>query len=337
MPQQRRSVLLPFRVLAFLLAAALALPSASCRKPPPVRRIGILCTLDFFLDTAEGFKAGMSELGYREGGSVHYQLRRSQTDTAAAERFLAQFVADKADLIFVFATDGAVAAKRLTEGTGIPVLFANANIEGQNLVNSVTAPGGNLTGVRYPGPDLTLKRFEIMHELAPAARRMWVPYRRGRTVVASQLEALRPAAQEAGVILLEAPADSQEEIQGMLEGWERAGGAPFEAILMIAEPLLVTPEVFTTVARFAFAHRIPIGGAMISAGGYTSLFGVSTDNQAVGRQAAKLAVKILAGTPAGEIPVASAESFLQFSLGAAKALGVQVPAGLLKQANQVLP
>jgi putative ABC transport system substrate-binding protein len=329
-------MLRPFRPLAFLLAAALLL-SASCRKPPPLQRIGILCTLDYFLDTAEGFQSGMSELGYREGGNILYDLRRSQADSAATERILRDFVAGGVDLIFVFATDGAVAAKQLTADSGIPVLFANANIEGQNLVHSVTAPGGNITGVRYPGPDLTLKRFEIMHELAPAARRMWVPYRRGRTVVVSQLEALRPAAREAGVTLLESPADGLEELQGLLEGWERTGRVPFEAILMIAEPLLVTPDVFAAVARFAHPRRIPVGGAMISAAGYTSLFGVSTDNRAVGRQAAKLAAKILRGAPAGEIPVSSAESFLQFSLGAAKALGMQLPAGLLKQADQVLP
>jgi putative ABC transport system substrate-binding protein len=331
----KRRVHYRLRAAPLLLAVFLTLPLFTCKRNPRVYRVGVLCTLDYFLDTMEGFRERMTELGYQEGKNIVYDLRRSQTDSAVAHRILEEFVAEKVDLIFTFATDGAVAAKAITRGTKIPVLFANSNIEGEDLVDSVKAPGGNITGVRYPGPDLTLKRFDIMRELAPEATRMWLPYRRGRAVVVSQLEALRPVAEAAGIMLIESPADDVEEVQQMLDEWERSERILFDAILMIAEPLTVTPDAFAAIARFAVAHKLPFGGAMMSAFGYTSLFGVSTNNKAVGRQAAPLAVKILEGTPAGTIPVVSAENYIEISVEACKEVGVKVPHGLLKMADRV--
>ncbi len=105
---------------------------------------------------------------------------------------------------------------------------------------------------------------------------------------------------------------------------------------MNSGPLLLAPGGFAVVARFAAAHRIPVGGVLLSANGYTSLFGATVDNVAVGRQAAALADKVLRGTPAGTIPVASAEVALEINDGLARSLGLVVPNGLLRQATRII-
>jgi putative ABC transport system substrate-binding protein len=74
----------------------------------------------------------------------------------------------------------------------------------------------------------------------------------------------------------------------------------------------------------------------MSAMGYSSIFGVSTDNIAVGRQAADIAAKIFKGVEPGKIPVVSAEYFLEIDLGAAGRAGVEVPEGLMKRANRIV-
>src|SRR5204862_2918700 len=122
----------------------------------------------------------------------------------------------KVDLIFVFPTEVSIAAKKAIQGTNIPVVFAQAFIEQSNLVNSVREPGGNITGVRFPGPDLAIKRLEVLLELAPKAKRLWVPYQKGYPNVPPQLEALRPAAAAAGVTLVEAPFANVTELQADL-------------------------------------------------------------------------------------------------------------------------
>jgi putative tryptophan/tyrosine transport system substrate-binding protein len=49
-----------------------------------------------------------------------------------------------------------------------------------------------------------------------------------------------------------------------------------------------------------------------------------------------MADKIFKGTPAGTIPVVTSESYFQINIKATNALGVTVPAGLLKQADKVI-
>jgi putative ABC transport system substrate-binding protein len=285
---------------------------------------------------ADGFKAKMTELGYIEGENIVYDHQKTDFDIATYKRILKKFVADKVDLIFVFPTEATQEAKAATDGTGIPVVFAVANIEDTGIVNSVREPGGNITGVRYPGPDLAIKRFEIMHELAPNAKRMWIPYQRGYPIVKSQLKALQPAAASSGITLIEFPADNAAEVQADLSARVGSSDIGMDAILFIAEPLAVTPDAFEVMGKFAAEHTLPIGGAYMMVGGYGSIFGVNIETFATGKQAAVLADKILKGTPAGTIPVVSSESFFQINYKVAQQLGVKVPEGLLSRADEVI-
>jgi putative tryptophan/tyrosine transport system substrate-binding protein len=299
-------------------------------------RVGVLCGLDVFATTVDGFKSKMTELGYVEGKNITYDVQRTNFDAVAEERILRKFVANKVDVILGFPSEVAVAAKAITTGTDIPVVFCQTNTEGTGLVDSIQAPGGNITGVRYPGPDLALKRFEILHELVPGAKRIWVPHAKKALIVPSQLEALRPVAAEAGVTLVEAPAENGDELLADLERRAKAVDIGIDAILFISEPLARTPAVFPKIGKFAFEHRIPIGGVLYSLEGYSTLFGVATDNIEVGKLAAQQVQKVLRGIPVGTIPVVSAESFYQLNTKIAQELGLTIPEGLLKQANEVI-
>jgi putative ABC transport system substrate-binding protein len=306
------------------------------QQKPKVFRVGILCGLDVFATTVEGFKTKMTELGYVEGKNIVYDVHHTNFDFAAEERILRKFVADKVDVMLVFPSEVAVEAKAVTQGTGIPVVFCQTNIEGTKLINSITEPGGNITGVRYPGPDLALKRFEILHALAPHAKRMWVPYTTKSPIVPAQLSVLRPEAEKAGVTLVEAPAHSAAELLADLEKRAKAADIGFDAILFISEPLARTPAVFSKIGEFAYEHKIPVGGALYSLEGYSTVFGVATDNMAVGRLAAQQVRKVLRGIPVGTIPVVSAESYFQLNYKMAQRLGLTVPMGLLKQADEII-
>jgi putative ABC transport system substrate-binding protein len=318
---------------ASFLAVCLSLV-LGCGGNRKTYRVGILSGIEFFTNTVDGFRAKMSELGYVEGKNIGYDLRSGAGDPGAVRGILDTFVSEKVDLIFVFPTAAALEAKAATRGTTIPVLFAHAVIEGVGLVDSVRAPGGNVAGVRYPGPDLAQRRFEILMELVPEARLVWVFYLRGYPIVASQLDALRPAAQAAGVTIVELPADDAAEVQAILDA--RAGEAGPDAILNIAEPLSVSPEAFMVFSRYASERGIPVGGGLMQVGPFASLFGVSTDNVDVGRQAALLADRVLRGTPAGTIPVVSAEQYLQINYTRAQQLGREVPEALLAMADEVI-
>ncbi len=323
-------------ILAGLVLAILFLTGCGTATPK-VYHVGILSGLDWFASTADGFKAGMTELGYVEGKNIVYDLQKTNFEPDKEQQILKKFVADKVDLIFTFPTEVSLAAKAATQGTNIPVLFANASIEGVDLVKSVREPGGNITGVRYPAPEITAKRFEILHELVPQAKRIWVAYQKDYPIVPADLEALRPAAATAGVTLIEVPATSPADLKADLDARASKSDIGLDAILLIVEPLTALPESTTIIDNFAAEHRVPVADAAVGEGcTRESIFGLSTNTKAVGRLAAPLADKIFKGVPAGTIPVVSADNYLQISLKAAQAVGVTVPEGFLSQANEII-
>jgi putative ABC transport system substrate-binding protein len=323
-------------ILVWVVVITLLLSGCGVQQPK-VYRVGVLSGLNYVAVITDGFKAKMTELGYVEGQNITYDVQKTDFDLAAYRKILNKFVEDKVDLIVVFPTEATMEAKAATQGTNIPVVFTFALIEGMGIVKDVREPGGNITGVRYPGPDIALRRFEIMREIAPQAKRMLVPYQKGYPIVAPQLEMLRPAAEAAGITLIEVPAADAAELQADLDARAKSADLGFDAIFIIVEPLAVTPDAYAVMGKFAYDHKLPIGGALMSAEGrYGAIFGVNVDPIISGKLAAPLADKVLKGMPAGTIPVVSDESFFQINYKAAQDLGVTVPEGLLKQANEVI-
>ncbi|MBN2085800.1 MAG: ABC transporter substrate-binding protein [Anaerolineales bacterium] len=330
-----RKTLKGWMVVSLMTAAALALGGCAGAKPK-VYKVGILSGLNFISGIADIFQAKMTALGYIEGENITYDVRKMDFDMAAYKAALADFVAADVDVILVYPTEAAQEAKAATAGTDIAVVFTFANTEETGLVDSITAPGGNVTGVRYPGPDLALKRFEVMMEMNPEIKNLWIPYQKGYPIVGPQMDVLRPVAQAAGVTLIEFPASDAAELQTELNARAAREEIGFDAILFLSEPLAVTPAPFEAIAKFAYEHKIPMGGAMMVSGGYSSIYGIIADATSSGEEAAIIADKILKGTNPGTIPVVSAESFFQVNYTAALALGVTIPETLLAQANEVM-
>ena len=301
-----------------------------------VYHVGVLSGLSGFSPVADGFKAKMTELGYVEGENIVYDIQSTEVDIEAYKQITRKFVEDKVDLILVFPTEASLEAKLATKDTDVPVVFAMSftDVAGIDLINSVREPGGNITGVRFPSVDIAIKRLEILLEIVPDAKRVFVPYLNGYPNVPGQLEAIRPQAENFGVELVEFGANSPDDLQAELD--TLTGENSVDAILIIAEPLGITPPFYGVLGKFSYDNNVPIGGALMDTGGYESVFGLLPDAIVVGEDAATLAVKILEGTSAGTIPVLTSESSFQVNYRAAQKLGVTVPEGLLKQADNII-
>jgi len=323
-------------LISSVMIVALLLSGCGQSQESKVYRVGILSGLNFVADSTDGFKAGMTELGYVEGENISYDVQVTDFDMEAYRSILQKFVADDVDLIVAFPTEATIEDKAATQETDIPVVFTFALIEGMGIVNSIREPGGNITGVRYPGPDFAVKRLEVLLELVPDAKNIWLPYQRGYPIVPPQLEQLHTAAKTAGVTLIEFPADNAAELQAELDARAKSGDIGIDAILMVVEPLTVTPENYAVIAQFAYQNNIPFGGAYVPAGELTDVFGVDVISFDSAKDAATLADKVLKGTPAGTIPVASAGSFLTIDYKVAQIFGLTVPEGLLKQADNIV-
>jgi putative tryptophan/tyrosine transport system substrate-binding protein len=317
------------------ITAALLL-GIGCKPKQKIYHVGILSGLDAFYEITDGFKDKMTELGYREGKNIFYEVHRTTIDFGAYKKVLNKFVADKVDLILTFPTEASIEAKSITKGTGIPVVFANAFTENTGLVNNIREPGGTMTGVRWVGPDIALQRLEILHELAPNAKRIWVPYLKDYPIVKGQLGPLRAACVAAGLDLTEIPAIDAADLEAQLQKKILRSNSHPDALLQISEPFAIMPDAFQVLCTFAKANKIPVGGVYLSIDGCESLFGLIPQNIPQGKQAAFLADKILKGALPGSIPVVSAECSLQISFRAATELGLSISEGLLSKADKVI-
>jgi putative ABC transport system substrate-binding protein len=325
-------------VVAFIFILLMTIVISACNPQPESKtyRVGVLSGLEFVsADIITGFEEGMAELGYVEGENIVYDVQRTDFDMDAYRSILQQFVDDGVDMILTFPTEATMEAKTATEGTDIPVVFTFALIDGLGIVDSIREPGGNMTGVRYPGPDVALRRFEILRELVPGATRILMPYQRGYPIVQPQLDILYPAAEAAGVTLIEAPADNGAGLETIFQEYAASGDVGIDAILLLVEPLAASPDGNSVIAKFAGEYQIPLGGFYVPSDGYRSLFGVNADLIASGKQAAPLVDKIFQGIDPGTIPVASAETYFELDYKMAQELGLEVPEGLLVLADEV--
>ena len=305
-------------------------------KPPKVYRVGILGGGSMVV-ISDGFKAGMTELGYIEGENITYDAPDAGADLAEGQSVAEKFVADKVDLIFTSGSSpSALEAKAATQGTDIPVVFTYAGLEGTNLVNTVREPGGNITGVRFPGPEQISKRLEILLELAPQVERVWVGYDKNSINTAPTLDALRPVALSLGVTLVEVPADTLEELEADLAARAQAADLGLDAIILMPDGFSHSPDGFAMMSAFAAEHKVPLGGTFLYTVQQGAVFGNAVDLIQVGELAAPLADKIFKGTPAGSIPVVTPEQTLYINYKVAQELGLTVPEGLLRQAAEIL-
>jgi putative ABC transport system substrate-binding protein len=322
-------------VLVTLLVITTLVLSGCGAQTPKVYRVGIL-TSPGLGPIQDGFKAKMTELGYIENKNIVYSVIDTGSDLAELQVQAKKMITDKVDLIFTSGSPQAVAAKAATVGTNIPVVFAYGQLEGTDLVKSVREPGGNITGVRYPGPEMISKRLQILVEIVPTIKRVWIGYNKSGPNTATALAALRPAAASMGVTLVEVAATKSEELGADLAARAQLTDSGVDAILTMPDDFNTSAANFAVISKFATDHKIALGGGIAFMTAQGALFVNSTDLANVGSLAAPLADKVFKGISAGTIPVVTPEQNLIINYKVAQTLGIVVPEGLLKQASQII-
>lgn len=330
-----------FAILTWVVALALLV--SGCGGTPQETKVEVYHVGVFgfqaFSQIGDGFKAKMTELGYIEGQNIIYDIQywNAAVDTPeAGSQQLQKFVSDKVDLVLSFPTEQTVLANEATKGTDIPLVFCFAGLEGNDLVKSISAPGGNITGVRYPGPETTGKRLEFLTQIMPSATRIGVFYQVGYPTTEPALAVLRPLAVKLGVTLVEFPVTSLAEMQADLDQLAQQEDIGVDTFLQMADGLTHSPEGAALVMKFAQEHHLPYGGAHYYQADQGAVFTYSPYDFEMGQLAAIIADKVLKGTQAGTIPLSTPENHLIINYKVAQELGLNIPEGLLAQADKII-
>ncbi len=266
-----------------------------------------------------------------EGKNVTFEARAAQGDTSRLPELASELVGLKPDLLYCNGTAAAQVCAKTTER--LPILFAEVGDPVRlGLVKSLARPGGNITGMANLRPELTAKRLELFKETVPSLRRVLVTYDPRQPEDQESVAVARTAAGRLGLMLLERPIGAPLEMEPGL-GELREGGR--DGILIVQSgPHL---NILGRSLEVATSNNIP---TMYPASFWTKVGALASygpDQYLQGKQAARLAHKILAGTPPRDLPVELPDR-IEFSvnLKTAKRLGLKVPPPALNRADRVI-
>jgi putative ABC transport system substrate-binding protein len=251
-----------------------------------------------------------------------------QDDDRLAER-AAAIVKAAPDAIVSGADLGTRALQQATRT--IPLIGMTEDMVAAGLVESLARPGGNTTGISLLSPELDGKRQDILMEAVPGARRI-AALADSRITPMRHLETLQEAARSHSVELSVYGVTKFEEIVPAIDN-AKASGA--DALNVLATPLFFANSRIVigrvTTLRLPAIYQWPEMAEQGGLAGYGPRFTQTY------RHRAQMVVKVLRGAKPADLPVEQPTTFeLVINLQAAKAIGHEVPAGLVLRADKVI-
>ena len=333
-------------ILAVLAVAAGALVLARPSSPPAEpHTIGVLQYLPVMEASLQGLKDGMAKLGYVEGGNITYESRQAFADFNKLDEYAREFVNADVDLIYAIALESALSAKKEAEKLGradIPIVFVNANDPDKlGLIGSFRSSGNQVTGVATDFVAVTAKKLEFLRQIKPDIKKIGV-FEAKITDPAGEymLAELRQQAPKFGMEVIAYPLSSPPgpalipEIEASMAGIKPGA---IDAYFHLPGPVLSIPPVEPLFAAFPGTLKIPsvfLSPSLVEQG---ALMSYQHDFYGVGMQAAAYVDKIFRGRAPAELPIEfQKNNVLTLNLNAAKDIGVEIPASLIRIADHVI-
>jgi ABC-type uncharacterized transport system substrate-binding protein len=322
------------RLLGGAATASLAWSRVAFAQQPTTKvfRIGFLGlpTADSLPKRPEAFRAGLRELGYREGRDFVIEYRWADGNYDQLPVLLNDLIRLKVDVIVTHGTPGVLAAKRAT--TTIPIVCAVVgDALASGVVSSLARPGGNVTGLTFFNPELAAKRLELFKEVLPDLTDVGILLNSANPIndpILPQMSSIaQPLKFELHQFDARSPADFEAAFTAMAA--RRVG-----ALVVIEDAMLISNA--STVAALALKQRLPsCGWPDYAIGG--GVMGYGVDFPDMFRHAATFVDKIIKGAKPGDLPFERATKFeIMVNLKTAKTLGLTIPYNLLVRANEVI-
>jgi putative ABC transport system substrate-binding protein len=318
------------REFTALLGGAAVWPLAvGAQQPGRTYRLGFLSQNGRQLPSAVALFDELRLLGFVEGHNLSIvpgSFNVPVDQLAARATIMVQAAPD------VLVGIGDVAARALQAATQtVPIVAGAEDMVLAGLVTSLSRPGGNITGISMLSPGLDGKRLEILIEAVPNARRMAALADTTQTAQ-SHIQALQEVARARGVEISIFGVAQAEEIAPAIDAAKTSGS---QAVHILASPLL-NGHRRAIMERMA-ALRLPAIYQFAESADEGGFAAYGPSNNALFRQRARMVVKILHGAKPADIPVEQPTHFeLVINLKTAKAIGYEVPIGLVLRADKVI-
>jgi len=274
------------------------------------------------------FLSGLLRLGYIEGQNIFIEYRYAfgrlenltTWATALVQLNVSLIVADSA-----IALDYAMKATKT-----IPIVMAGGgNVVKHGLVESLTRPGGNVTGLSHYLKGSTTKRMELFKETLPSISRVAVL---NSSPQKSGVRTYKRVGKALGVDVQAVEFRRAEDIEEALSSIK----------VMRPDALVTTGTAFIRsrnakkIVQFILKKRLPSMHSSRRLAILGGLMSYHVNQTAMISRAAVYVDKILKGANPATLPIEPPQFELLINLKTAKKIGVTIPPEILLEANHVI-
>jgi ABC-type uncharacterized transport system substrate-binding protein len=314
-------------------SAAIAWPCAAAgQQQSRIARVGVLYpgTAATLPSRLAGLREGLQAAGYREPDNIELVARAANGDPKRIASLAMELAERKVDVMVPVspaAIDAALAAS-----TTIPIVALDFESDpiARGWIQSLSRPGGQVTGMFFDFPEFGKKWLELLKEIMPQLARIAVLWDPATGPV--QIEAIESAGKLLNVKL------EILEVRGVAnlnDSIVAAGSKGVDALLMTSSPVFgANPE---RIAGLTLGLRLPAVSLFPDFARAGGLMAYGVDPVKNWRQGAALIAKVLRGAKPAELPAELPTKFeLLINLKTAKSLGIVFPTSILVRADEAI-
>ncbi len=313
---------------------------AATTWPSVVRAQGKMRTVGFlasgsqatFATVVTGFVAGLKDAGFADGRNVAIEYRWGNGQFDQLPALAEELTKRPVDILVTMGGNvAALAAKRAT--STIPIVFLTADDPvASGLVESLSRPGGNMTGVTWLAAELGAKNLELIRELLPAAAVVGVLVNPGRPTAESQVRNAQEAAKAIGMTLRVLHASTKGDID---KAFNAVASEGIPVVFVTVDPLFIVNRV--QVIDLAVKLAVPtvyFQREFVDLGGLIS-YGASAHDAS--KLCGGYAGRIMKGDKPADLPIQQSTKIETIvNLKTAKSLGLTIPPTVLARADDVI-
>lgn len=314
-----RKLLAPLLVVEILLTSLISLHQLKADKKKDVFRIGIsqFITHQSLDTTREGFVDELAKQGYVEGKNIEMDLQNAQGEQRNLKT-ISQQLAESSDVVLAIATPSAQSLANTTQTT--PVIFsAVTDPVSAKLVESREHPGGNVTGTSDQSSDAILTQINLIKKVLPKAKTIGILYTQSEPNSVVQKDEAKRLLEEKGFTVVEKTILDSNNVKAAAESLM----AEVDMVFVPTDNII--SSTMETVKQVSIKHKVPVFGGsteMVAVGG---LYNYGTNYEELGKQTARMLIRILKGEKPENIAVELPEKLeLHTNQEMADALGIDI-------------
>lgn len=314
-----RKLLAPLLVVGILLTSLISLHQLKADKKKDVFRIGIsqFITHQSLDATREGFVDELAKQGYVEGKNIEIDLQNAQGEQRNLKT-ISQQLAESSDVVLAIATPSAQSLANTTQTT--PVIFsAVTDPVSAKLVESREHPGGNVTGTSDQSSDAISTQINLIKKVLPKAKTIGILYTQSEPNSVVQKDEAKRLLEEKGFTVVEKTILDSNNVKAAAESLMT------EVDMVFVPTDNIISSTMETVKQVSIKHKVPVFGGsteMIAVGG---LYNYGTNYEELGRQTARMLIRVLKGEKPENIAVELPEKLeLHTNQEMADVLGIDI-------------